>query len=644
MPHGSVHPGPDSVYPAKGRKYPPPNGLYREDLIDGFSQLHAQGTGGRPSYGLFLLRPYRTGEPYRASHLEIREARPYRFSGRLVESGIDVSIAPSAHGAVYMFSSEGGAALAVEYDVRRKIGSAVASSDARMERKGAVVEGGGTYSGNWNDTPYGCHFHAEEESVGAVLVVRIAVSFADVETARKWFERELSGKTMDDLASAARMSWNEKLSSVSLPGASAEECRRFYSNLFHAFVQPRDRTDDFAGRPAGLPVWDDHYTLWDTWKTLFPLMTLVDPAFVAANVNAFAGRMRLSGECDTCLTQGRPYRTGQGGDEADNVIAEAFAKGIPGIDAEGAWQVLSRHASDRTKGYRELGWVPFGETEDYCHRMKSASSTLAFAYNDWCAAQVARQLGRTADADLLERRSASWTNVWDESLVDLPSGYRGFCRGRYRDGRFSQVDARAGDGKYFGPDDLRNYHGDFYEGTCWEYSFNVWHDLPALIGKTGGCEKFVSRLSYAFENGLIDYGNEPSFMTPWLFDFAGRPDLASRWAHAFRRRFTNAGCPGDDDSGAMGALYVFLTCGLYPIAGQELYALHAPAVQESVLRLPQTGRALRIVSQLPIDGARFGEVYLNGVRLERPIVRHADLLKGGVLEFRSTAGSGGVAF
>ena len=261
------------------------------------------------------------------------------------------------------------------------------------------------------------------------------------------------------------------------------------------------------------------------------------------------------------------------------------------------------------------------------------ASTLAFAYNDWCAAQVARRIGRSDMAAELYRRSANWTNVWDETLVDEPSGYRGFCRGRYRDGRFSRVNARSGDGVYFGPGDSRNYHGDFYEGCCWEYSYNVWQDVPGLIDRMGGREKFAKRLSYAFENGLIDYGNEPSFLTPWLFDWVGRPDLASKWVHAFRRRFTDCGCPGDDDSGAMGAMYVFLTCGLGPVAGQDLYALHAPAVRDLTIRLPQTGKSLRIVSSLPTDGSCFGEVYFNGVRLEKPFLRHSDLLMGGLLEF-----------
>ena len=635
LPHGSSHPSPDSVWPAPNRPHPPPNGFYREDPVDGFSQLHAQGTGGRPSYGLFLLRPFHLGETNCQSHLEIREARPYRFSGHLVESGIDVKIAPSAHGSVYEFTSVDGRSLAVGYDVRRKIGDPMASSDASMQRRGRIVEGGGTYSGNWNEAPYKCFFHAEEETRDRTLVVRIAVSFSDVGTARKWFAEELSGMSVADLSVVARKAWNEKLSTVIVPDATADERRRFYSNFFHAFVQPRDRTGDFAEWPSIAPFWDDHYTLWDTWKTLFPLMTLVDPKFVVSNVNAFAARMRQMGECDTCMTQGKPFRTGQGGDEADNIIAEAIAKDLPGIDTEGAWHVLSRHAAIRTRGYRELGWVPFGETEGYCHRMKSASSTLAFAYNDWCAAQTAQKLGKDDDVRRLLARSANWTNVWDKTLVDGTSGYVGFCRGRYRDGRFTNVSARAGDGAYFGPNDSRNYHGDFYEGTCWEYSYNVWHDLPALIAKMGGREKFVARLSYAFENGLINYGNEPSFMTPWLFDFVGRPDLASRWAHAFLRRFTDDGCPGDDDSGAMGSMYVFLTCGLYPIAGQDVYALHAPAVREVVLRFPQSRRTLRIVSELPLEGTSFGAVFLNGMRLEKPLVRHADLLKGGLLEFRA---------
>ena len=162
------------------------------------------------------------------------------------------------------------------------------------------------------------------------------------------------------------------------------------------------------------------------------------------------------------------------------------------------------------------------------------------------------------------------------------------------DGSFTKADPRGGWQVWHGDNAPDNYWGDFYEGSAWDYSWNAWHDLPYLMDLMGGKEKFLERLSYAFDSNLIEYGNEPSFMTPFLFDFVGRCDLATKWARAFRAKYTDKGCPGDDDAGAMGSMYVFLTMGFNPIAGQDLYALHTPAVPEVRLALPASGKTLTL--------------------------------------------------
>lgn len=651
LPHASVYPSPDTLWPHKERpnRGAPTNGFYPDDPCVGFSQLHCQGTGGTVTYGLFLVSPT-TGsgesEEELASPLTLRETRPYRFRGRLEKWGCEVALAPTAHGAIYTFDfdSDGGRLV---FNAKRKIALPVATSNAvvKVSDDGLTVSGGGTYFGNWNPAPYDCYFHSVQERKGRRITLRIAVSFKSEAKAREYLEKELAGRSLDEVSLAAKAIWDERLSCVEVGGLDPAEETKFYSQLFHAFVQPRDRTGDFAAWGGDEAVWDDHYTLWDTWKTLFPLMAIVDPAMVAGNVNSFAARLRKNGTVTAAFIQGREYRVGQGGDEQDNVIADAWAKKIPGIDWEGAWAVLEHDAAHRTPEYRKLGWVPYGVGEtiptDYCWRLKSASSTLGFAYNDWCAAQVAKGLGKPAAAAALEARSANWTNIWDAALVDKESGYRGFVHGRFPDGRFTDIEPRSGYQIYQRPG-WQDYWGDFYEGSAWMYSYNVWHDLPHLIGLMGGREKFLARLSYAFDHDLIEYGNEPNFMTPWLFDFVGCPDLAGKWAHRFlenypRRPHPGSGSPGDDDSGAMGSMYVFLTAGLYPIAGQDLYALHAPAAERIRFRLPASGKDFTILA----PGARrgrsaFKSVKLNGKPLAEPFVRHSDFLAGGELRFELT--------
>ena len=605
VPHGSIHPSPDTVWPSPGRKIPPPNGFWYGDRVVGFSQLHAQGTGGVPSYGLFRVV---FGAP---SDMEILEAHPYRFRARLTDLGTDVSVAATANGAIYAYS-KGDPTI----DFRCKIGRAVASSNAWMRAEGGALFGGGTYSGNWNLTPYDCWFYATKG--GGEL--RIAVSFASVDEARRFHDAELRGRTLDEIAAAARDAWNRRLSAVALPDSDAAARTRLYTHLFHAFVQPRRRNG----------TWDDHYTVWDTWKTLFPLMALVEPEAVAGVVNSFADRLARGGRCEVAFTQGKEMRTGQGGNDVDNVIADAAAKDIPGIDWDGAWRVLAAHADDRTPDYRERGYVASDVPHDYCWRLRSGSATLAFAYNDWCASRVAAKLGKADAAERLRRRSGSWTNVWDATLTDAPSGFSGFVRGRRADGSFG---ARVVWPPAEEPaDPRRGYNGSFYEGTCWEYSFNAWHDLPRLMALCGGRETFVRRLEYALENGLVDFGNEPSFYTPFLFAFAGRHDLTAKWAARMRAAFPPDGTPGDDDSGAMGSLYVFLSMGLMPIAGTDLYVLSAPGEPHVVLNLSGAKRPLRIRTRGDV-GKGVRRVTLDGCPVESRLLRHAELRDGGDLVF-----------
>ena len=639
VPHGSVYPSPDTLWPnprTKGR-HAPTSGYHHGDDVTGFAQFHTQGTGGHPSYGTILVSPT-CGESDEevdlASPMTLLETRPYIFRARLEKDGIGVRLAPTRFGAVYEFTFPEGRKGRVAVNARRKIGRPDGGKDVAVRREGNAVFGGGTYDYNWCPGAYKCFFYAEEERGGDKIVFRIATSFKSIEKAKANFA-EVRGKGVDDVAAAAKAMWEDALGRVKVEGLSDKDMRLFYSHLFHAFVQPRNRTGDIDLWPDGVEMWDDHYTLWDTWKTLFPLMAIVDPATVAGCVNSFSARSEKNGFVGVGFCAGREYRVGQAGDESDNIVADAFAKKIPGIDWQRAYAAMRRHAARRTPEYLKLGYVPFGVKTEYCWRMKSASSTLGFAYNDFCVSRVAAGLGHGEDAKFFLARSKNWTNVWDAAMVDAPSGYRGFCHGRFPDGRFTDVIAREGMQNPPG----RKYFGDFYEGSCWEYSYMIPGDIPGMIEKMGGEKTFLERLKYAFDNKLIDYGNEPSFITTWLFDFVGRADLASKWAHVFRAQFEEKEIPGDDDDGAMGAMYVFLTSGIFPIAGQDLYALHAPAARRISFTLPQSGRTFTVRSELPLDGSRFGEVHLNGARLERPFIRHAQLLAGGELVFSPSAGA-----
>ncbi|XHR27334.1 MAG: glycoside hydrolase family 92 protein [Chthoniobacteraceae bacterium] len=415
--------------------------------------------------------------------------------------------------------------------------------------------------------------------------------------------------------------WNANLGAIEIEGAPVEETRRCYTALWHSMVQPRDRTGDHWDSSESF--WDDHYTLWDSWKTLFPLLNIIDPATSGSIVNSFIARHKHNqdGYVATAFVSGVEYRTGQGGDEVENVIADAFLKKVPGVNWQEAYALLKHHAdtSGRTESYRSLGYVPFGETAPYCNRLKSASGTLGFAINDFSVSEVAKGLGKTEDAERFRKRSENWKNVWDDSAED--SGYTGFPRGRRRDGAFTDTGLR------------KNYNVDFYEATSWEMAYAPNFALSEIVAKMGGKEKFVERLKFAFKNKWIDFGNEPSFMTPWLFAAMGRPDLSSYWADMYKNRYKGRELPGDDDQGAMSSMYIFLISGFFPIAGQDIYYLHGPSVPKTTWHLAN-GKTFVISAQnVSKRNIYIQSATLNGRPLNAAVIHYSDIEQGGTLGF-----------
>ena len=601
VPHGSAHPSPDSAWPSpherpKDAKHgfgPPTSGWWPGDKVVGFSQLHAQGTGGTPSYGIFRY----VCEP---DDMEIVEAHPYLLKVRLKQSGLLVDVSATAHGAIYHVRKDDGSPVVLPLNQRCKL----AKEDCVNER--------GEFTGNWNPAPYNCFGYHEENT--AYGIHRIAVSFKSEAQAKEYFDAELAGKSVDDIADEARRLWDAALSRIHIEGVDDSECRRFYSQLAQTFIQPRDRTADGIG-------WDDHYTLWDTWRTLFPLMALVDPDALAANVNSFADRYERNGRCDSCYTQGKDYKVGQGGDEADCVIADAWAKKISGIDWSRVVPLLESRWNGRTREYRERGYAVGGAREGYCWRFKSGSATMSFAYQDWCCAEVLGGLGKTELAARFRERSGNWTNVWDASALDPPSGMHGFARARLADDSFTKTDPRKG------------FNTDFYEANCWEYSLFVPHDIQGLVVRCGGKEAFCRRVEYALENGLVDFGNEPGFHIPWLFAYIGRGDLVARWACKVESLFKGDELPGDNDSGAMCALYVFLKLGFFPVAGQDLYIMHGCAYPKIEIAFP-SGKTLVVRKKGVGDVVK--SVTLNGKPHDPLFIHHSEIVSGGELVFEFT--------
>jgi len=670
LPQSSIYPSPDTVAAAAG-------GYAAGSDTVGFSQLHATGAGSSTmSFGNFLVSPRigansTTQEDNNASPIANVIARPYSYRGRLTTPGIDCTVVPTANCAIYQFDFPASTDARLYFDVARKLNSStgMSSGSTTVDLANGTISGGGTFDGNWNPAAYKVYFHAKldtapvsggtwlnntpsdgvlsvstssrqrigswvrfDTSTRRTVRMKIGVSFQSVAKAREYVESEIPAWDLAGLEATAKGRWNDTLSAVRAPGIPAVEARKLYTALFHSLIQPRNRTGDPTGWPEDAPFWDDQYTPWDTWQTLFPLLDIVSPDSVASIVNSFGERYARNGRAETAFIQGKDFQVGQGGDEVDRIIADAHAKGIPGIDWEKIWALLQFNAGRRTAHYRNLGFVSIGNRDNYDSRMASGSSTIAFAHGDWCAAQIGAALGHTAEAQALLARSENWRNVWDSTLTG--DGFSGFVRGKNSNGTFSSSAATA--------------TTDFYQGSCWNYSFNI-HDRDAMIELMGGRARFIQRLEFAFGKGstsYLDFGNEVNLQAVPLLARAGRPGPGAYWADNVRRRYGNYSYPGDEDSGAMASLYFFLTAGFVPAATEDTYYLHGPRVPRLEFKVGEGKTFTITAANSGGENLYVQSATLDGQPLNTPVIRHADITAGKTLAFvmgpnPSIWGSGG---
>ncbi len=670
LPNASIHASPETTSPDNG-------GYHSGNPIVGFGQLYTQGSGGTQSYGNFLLSPQtgdiKTKESEHASVASNEHGQANYYSVNLDKYGIKAEIAPREHSAIYRFTYPATEDASFIIDVSRKIGGSVAlkSGSVTIDKENNTISGGGTFGNNWNPSNWEMYFvlsfdHAfseigtwdnsglnadkitlsktsGNEHFGAYVKfdtseikevnVKIAISFVSVEKAAEFLEHEISDFDFDAVKDYAEERWNEVLGTIEL-GSEVDSAtkQKFYTALYHVNIQPRDRTEDHGN-------WDDYYTLWDSWRTVFPLLQLIRPDIVADNINSFIRRYDETGMMSDAYIQGQEYLCGQGGNDIENVIADAFLKQIPGVDWEEAYRVAKSEAENyRSKQYAEVGYHYSGTQaingKNYSSRLKPSSATVGFAYNDYSIATMAKGLGLQEDYEKYLASSKNWLNNWDAELTSS-DGYSGFIHKRAADGSFASVDPSLflrmdGTERIY-----QGYNDDFYEAGIWEGTYSPTFDLSTLVELMGGKYAYAERLNYAFEQGYMNYANEPSFQTIWTFasDEVQRPDLASRWVDDYLQMYTDAGYPGDEDNGAMSSMYLFMMSGFFPMSGTNNYYLHGT-------RLPEITYHLGTGNDLIIKGINAGgdNIYVqsatwNGEPLSVSKLTYEQIKDGGTLEF-----------
>ncbi|WP_418983161.1 GH92 family glycosyl hydrolase [Alistipes sp.] len=482
----------------------------------------------------------------------------------------------------------------------------------------------------------GYWFTFDDLAAGEQVEVRMGISYVSAENARRNLDTEQpAGTTFDAIRAEARRRWNDDLGRIRVAGGTDAQKRVFYTALYHALIHPNLLNDVNGEYPlmersgeVGVTEGDRYtvFSLWDTYRNVHQLLTLVYPERQTDMVRSMVGMYREWGWLPRWELYGRETFTMEG-DPAIPVIVDTWMKGLRDFDLTTAYEAMRKSAT--TPGaqnrlrpdidpYIERGYIPLGHFAQDLAGDVSVSHALEYYVADAALARLADSLGYKDDAALFRARSLGYRHYYDKEF--------GTLRPITQDGTFlTPFDPRAGENFTTAP--------GFHEGTAWNYTFYVPHDVEGLTRLMGGRRKFVDKLQMVFDEGLYDPANEPDIAYAYLFSrFRGEEwRTQQQTRRLLERYFTTAsdGIPGNDDTGTMSAWAVFTMLGFYPdCPGEPCYTLTAPTFQRAEIDTPRGTLVIERQGEGYIDRMTLGGKPLTAYRLT-----HDELLRGGRLTF-----------
>ncbi|WP_278009974.1 glycoside hydrolase domain-containing protein [Flavobacterium gyeonganense] len=361
------------------------------------------------------------------------------------------------------------------------------------------------------------------------LNVKIGISFLSELKAKNNIETEIPHWNFNTVLASLENKWEQLLNRIQLsPDTSENYKKMFYTGLYHTMIMPVDRTGENPLWTNNEPYYDDFYCIWDTFRTSSPLITLIDPKRQVEIINAMLNIYKHDGYLPEGRSGNDNGRT-QGGSNTETVLADAFVKNLKGIDYELALKAMLKDATIPPGGneeregrgglldYLRLGYVPFGID-------RAGNRTIDYAYNDYNIATVAKGLNYTEIYNQYIKQADNWQNLWRSDYEN--NGSKGFIMPKDASGNwldevvFGESKIQKPTYKYTpviteSPWYVCHWCVFFYEGTSWEYSLSIPHDLPEVIRRSGGELAFKNRLDTFFDTKLYDVSNEPSFFSPY---------------------------------------------------------------------------------------------------------------------------------
>jgi len=499
------------------------------------------------------------------------------------------------------------------------------------------------------------------------IEVRVGISYISAEQARRNLEREIRSWAFDLVKSQTRAAWNRALGSIDINGGTERQRIIFYTALYRSLGRMTDITEDgkyFSGYDHAVHDAQGHdfYIddgLWDTYRSLHPLQLLLNAEQQEDMVRSYLRMYEQSGWLPSF-----PSVAGEQavmiGHHAAAFVLDVYAKGYRDFDIEEAYSAIRKNATEATmlpwsrgpltnldRVYFEKGFFPaldWGQNETVPQvtpeRRQAVSVTIENSYDDWCAAQLAKALGKRQDAAYFGKLALNYQNLFNADI--------GFMAPKDSDGKWvSHFDPKLGGGQ-----GGRDY---FTEVNSWLYTFGVQYDVAGLIHLLGGRDAFNAKLDKLFveqydtskfhfldqfpdATGLVGQyaqGNEPSFHIPYLYDFSGQPWKAQRRVRQIMDVWYGdgpLGIPGDDDGGETSSWYVFSALGFYTVCpGAPVYEMGSPLFAKSAIRLGNGKLFTILANNVSARNKYIQSARLNGKPLNQAWFPHSAIANGGML-------------
>lgn len=649
---------------------------YTSDRVKGLP-IAVTSHRGKSAFNLSFGKSGDVIRPCSWYHYDNEKITPYSYSVQFEEEDVDVRFAPSWHSGIYdmtfrsteapflVFNTDSGelryeqGAIRGWQDIDGQTRICLhAETSAKVREAEHFSQGKGEY--------VVLYFEPGTEHIG----IRYGISFIDEEQAAANLDKEIADYDIDRILRQGRDIWNDKLSKIKVRGADDDAKTVFYTSLYRTYermvcISEGNRyysAFDHSIHTDSTRFYTDDW-VWDTYRAAHPLRILIEPEMETDMIRSY---LRMSAQMTDQWMPTFPEVTGDSRRMNSNhgvaIIADAWKKGLHGFDLHQAYKYCKGAITEKTLApwsgvrrgaltdfYWQHGYIPAlhpGE-EETCsevhpfEKRQPVAVTLGTAYDEWCLAQIADELGQAKDYKRFLKDSYNYRNIFNPET--------GFFHPKDADGRFIEPFDYVRSGGL----GAREAYG---ENNGWIYRWDVPHNIADLIKMTGGSEKFTEELDRMFDTplgsskyefysqlpdhtgnvGQFSMANEPCLHIPYLYNYAGAPwKTQKRIRTLLNEWFRNdlMGVPGDEDGGGMSAFVVFSMMGFYPVTpGLPIYVIGSPVFEEVTVDLGH-GKTFRIVCRhyLP-ENKYIQSARLNGEPLDRCWFTHEELMSNGLLE------------